>query len=190
MQLVLIKHSKTSIEADKPIPLWFLSSEGIKLAEKLSATDVIRSLDVIYSSLQTKALETAVILAKPNYIPLEVNSGLGEITSFTRKYLEEPLYSKAVKDFYNGKTKRIAGGETGEEALNRFWHALEVIVKREKNLSRTRVGIVSHGNILSYFASQFLDKEAKELHDKIAMPDYAIFDWQKKQFLNVFGWKG
>ena len=71
MNLVLIRHSKSLVNPDIPIPTWGLSDEGIILAKKINELTQIKTLDVIYSSLQTKALETAVLATK-NRIPVKL----------------------------------------------------------------------------------------------------------------------
>ncbi len=187
MKLTLIRHSKTSPTADIPIPLWGLSKEGVKLAKKLSENKTIKEIEVIYSSLQTKALETALLLAKPNAIPIKTNPCLTEISSFTIKFFGSRKYEENVKNFYAGKSKRIAGGETHQEALERFSRAINKIINKEKNRGVKNIGIVSHGNILSFFSAQFCPYSPLEIHQLIKMPDVAILDWQDKKFIKFYG---
>jgi broad specificity phosphatase PhoE len=66
MNITFIRHSKTKIEPEKPIVLRGLADEGIEKAQALSKDQAIKQLDVVYSSLQTKAIETMLYLAKPN----------------------------------------------------------------------------------------------------------------------------
>jgi len=127
MEIVLIRHSKTKPMPNIPIPLWGLTEEGIAKAKSLANEPIIKTLDVIYSSLQTKAIETALLLAKPNNLPIKTNNALTEISSFTREFLGDS-YEQAVSDFYSDKISRIAHGETATEALTRFEQALQEIV--------------------------------------------------------------
>ncbi len=76
MKIIFIRHSKTKIEPKIPVTRWGLSDEGIELAKKLSAHDIIKQLDVLYTSFQTKALETTIYLAKPNAIPIKTDNNL------------------------------------------------------------------------------------------------------------------
>lgn len=184
MKITLIRHSKTKLEPEKPITLWGLSEEGIELAKGLSEKQVIKDVDALYSSLQTKAIETALYLAKPNSIPLKTNEDLTEITSFTLKFFGGDQYMQNVHDFFSGKVERIAEGETYKEALVRFNQAIQEIVEKEKV---DNIGIVSHGNILSFFTEQNCEKKAIELHDIIKMPDVAVLDWDTKNFIQFWG---
>lgn len=185
MKLTFIRHSKTKIDPTIPITCWGLSDEGIVLAKKLSTHEVVKQLDVLYASFQTKALETAIILAKPNAIPIKANDNLTEATSFTKIFeADYEKYKQSIEDYYLGKIDRINGGETQQEALARFTKTLESIVAIEKVKN---IGIISHGNILTLFSAQFKDIDCYAFHSVIKQPDVAIFDWENKKFLNFFG---
>jgi len=186
MEILFVRHSKTKVNPQIPIPQWGLSAEGIQLAQKLSAHNVIKALDVIYTSLQTKALETALVLAKPNAISIKTHDGLTEVTSFTQSYEEDVgKYKKNVKEYYGGTLDRINSGETKQEALDRFTRTLQTIVATERD--KNSIGIVSHGNILTLFSALFKDIECYEFHTKIEQPDIAVFDWEKQTFSSFFG---
>lgn len=183
MRLTLIRHSKTILEPNVPNPLWQLSDEGIALATELSKKDVIQDIDVMYTSLQTKALQTSLILAKDNHIQIKTNPDLTELTSITIEFFSD--YEEKVRQLYAGEVSRINGGETLEEGRKRFNSAIESIVSQEKSVEN--IGIVAHGNILSLFSAQFSEKDAYELHQLIQMPDVAILDYNLKKYIKFYG---
>ncbi|MGI8419080.1 MAG: histidine phosphatase family protein [Candidatus Levyibacteriota bacterium] len=186
MKIVLIRHSKTERNPKIPILQWGLSEDGIALAKKLSQKEIIKKVDVLYSSFQTKALETSVLIAKPNAVPIKADDSLTEVTSFTGPFEKDfDKYTKNVHDYYLGTIKRISGGETQKEALKRFNAVLESIAKKE--VGKEYVGIVTHGNILTLFSSQFRHVDCFALHTQIKQPDVALFDWEKKKFISFFG---
>ncbi len=186
MKFIFIRHSKTDRNPDIPITCWGLAEQGIELAKELSQKQVIKDLDVVYTSLQTKALETSVLLAKPNAIPIKVNDGLTEVTSFTGPFERNfDVYTKSVHDFYSDDLDRIAGGETKVEALARFDSALESIAQAEA--AKERIGIVTHGNILALFSALYEDVDSYSLHTDIKQPDVAVFNWDEKKFETFFG---
>jgi broad specificity phosphatase PhoE len=186
MKFVFIRHSKTDRNPEVPYICWGLTEEGIQLAVDLSRTHTIKDIDVMYSSFQTKALESAVILCKPNVIPIKADNGLTEVTSFTGKYEKDFIkYTKNVHDYYFDVIDRIGNGETKAEALKRFNETLESIALVEAD--KAYVGIITHGNILTLFSAQYTEADCYELHLKIKQPDVAIFDWSSKQFMSFFG---
>ncbi|MGF7228587.1 MAG: histidine phosphatase family protein [Candidatus Saccharibacteria bacterium] len=186
MKFVFIRHSKTDRNPEIPILCWGLAEDGIELARELSGKDVVKNLDVLYASFQTKALETAVLLAKPNAIPIRADDGLTEVTSFTGSFEKDfDVYTKSVHDYYTDAIERISGGETKAEAVERFNATLEAIAKAEAD--KEYVGIISHGNILTLFSALYKNVDCYELHTKIKQPDVAVFDWDAKKFDSFFG---
>ena len=186
MKFVFIRHSKTEKNPQVPILLWGLSENGIELAKKISQHELIKKISVIYSSLQTKALETSVLICKPNLIPIKTDDRLTEDTSFTGPFeMDGDKYTSNIHGYYFGGIDRISGGETKEEALLRFNSALESIAKIE--IKNEYVGIVSHGNILALFSECYQEIKAFELHTKIKQPDLAVFDFETKKFISFFG---
>ena len=143
----------------------------------------IKDIEVLYSSLQTKALQTAIILAKDNQIPIKTNPDLTELTSITNGFIED--FEGEVKKLYSGEIENINNGETIQEAEIRFNKAIEDIVKIESHCQN--IGIVAHGNVLSIFSSQFTDKPPFDIHQKMGMPDLAILVWETKKFIKFYG---
>lgn len=185
MNLVLIRHSKSLVNPNIPIMTWGLSKEGVALAEKLNGISQIKSLDVLYSSLQTKALETAILATKDTGIPIKTDNRLTESTSFTNKFISSKLLNQNTRNYYSDKGLSFNNGETFEETRVRFNLAIESITKEESG--KMNVGIVSHGNILTAFVSQFVNKDTYELHESMRYPDFAVLDWKTKKFITFFG---
>jgi broad specificity phosphatase PhoE len=185
MLITFIRHSKTIPDPDVSILQWVLSEKGVELAKDLSQKEEVKNLAVIYSSLQTKALETALILAKPQFIPIKTDNNLTETTSLTNTF--EPRIERYEEDlhlYYDRKLDRLHNGETIDEALARFNSCLEKIAAAERD--KNNIGIVSHGSILAFFAAQYTNLNALDIHKKIRMPDLAIFDYNSKKFLKFF----
>lgn len=185
MNLILIRHSKSLVNPNISIPTWGLSGEGVELAKKLNVISQVQTLDVIYSSLQTKALETAILATKNAGIPIKTDNRLTESTSFTNKFVTPEQLEQNTRKYFFDKHLSINNGETFEEALRRFVVAINDITKSEAD--KKNIGIVSHGNILATFASQFVDKDVYEFHESMRYPDIAVLDWETKQFTSFFG---
>ncbi len=184
MKITFIRHSKTSVKPEVPITLWGLSDVGIDRAHELAADVRIKEIDVFYSSLQTKAIETMIYLAKPSAIPMRTHKDLTEITSFTNKFYTGEKYTQQIEQYYNRTLDRIANGETIEEALNRFIAALEQITETEHKAKN--IGIITHGYILSFFTGKYTNLLPFDLHHSIQQPDVAEFDWESRSFTSLW----
>ena len=186
MTIIFIRHSKTNVDPKVAILDWKLSDEGVELAKQLSTHAIIKSLEVLYSSFQFKAVETAMLLATPHSILIKKHDHLKEITSFTGTFeVDTEQYKRRVKDYYVGKLDRINGGETQKEAVARFTKAIKDIVYVEQG--KKYIGIVSHGHIFTLYASQFKNIDCYAMHSIIKQPDIAVFDWEKQAFVYFFG---
>lgn len=183
MKIVLIRHSNTKVEPDKYNPLWVLSDKGVENAIKLADHPLVQGIEVMYTSNQLKALHTGIIVASKLGVFVRLEEDLTELTSLTNDWKED--YEKFVNDIYTGKIERHAGGESLQEASDRFNQAVEKIVSEES--AKKVVGVVAHGNVLSLFASQYEPVSALDIHHVIQMPDVAVFDWESKKFDVIFG---
>lgn len=186
MKFVLVRHSKTKFDPNISIPLWYLTNEGKEKAQELFNNKDFPKVDLVYSSLQTKAVETALILAKSQTIPLKTDVNLTEVSSFTKEVFTNG-YEEMVDSYYGGEVERLSGGETITEAIERFEKTLDKISEIEKD--NESIAIVTHGNILAFLTSKYDNtKTARELHDFIQMPDYSVIDWDTKKFIKY--WQG
>jgi broad specificity phosphatase PhoE len=185
MKITFIRHGKTLVEPEKPIVLWGLSEQGILGVQSLAGSAAVKGIDVLYASLQTKAIETMLHLAKSNAIPMRTHNGLAEVSSFTGPFTTGADYENSIKDYYAGRIGRIAGGETISEATGRFTAAIDEIVAA--NPDAGNIGIVTHGYILSFATAEYCGKEPIELHHTIGKPDIAVVDWETKQLLQPWG---
>ena len=186
MKFVLVRHSKTKFDPSISIPLWYLTDEGKEKAIELFNHKDFPKIDLVYSSLQTKAVETALILAKSQTIPLKTDVDLTEVSSFTKEVFTNG-YEEMVDSYYTGRVERLSGGETITEALERFEKTLDKISEIEKD--KENIAVVTHGNILAFLTSKYdTTRTARELHDFIQMPDYSMIDWNTKKFIKY--WEG
>lgn len=185
MKVVFIRHSQSLVNPDIPITSWGLTDEGIKFATVLHDNPIIKAVQVMYSSLQTKALETAVLLTKNNGIPIKTDNRFTEVTSFTTKFMKSEEHAETVRAFCAGTMERVSGGESAAEALKRFNDAVISVVTTEKD--KQVVGIVSHGMILTLFAMQFMAGDKYKVVSSMKQPDVAVLDWESKKFTMFFG---
>lgn len=187
MNIVFIRHSQSLVNPHVPIDTWGLSKEGIALAKQLQKHSDVQKIQVMYASLQPKAIETALFATKNKGTYLRTDDRLTEITSFTKKFQPLDVLEKNTKAFYSGNLERLFGGESKDEALKRFHQVLEEISFKEKE--KEFVGIVSHGAILAFFAAQYTREDPYEVLQRMKQPDIAVFHWETKKFTTPFGLK-
>ena len=77
-RLVLVKHSMPEIEPDRPASDWRLGALGRQRAELLASRLRDLSPEVVWSSREPKAVETAEIVAASLGAPVQIADGLEE----------------------------------------------------------------------------------------------------------------
>ncbi len=176
MKLILVRHAQTTIDKNIVSTEWRLSEQGQAAALTLAQTGIFAVAAAIYSSLQPKAIETAAIIGATIGVDPKQEQGLAELSSVTTGFI--PDYADTMHRLYAGEIDSINGGETLNEALERFSETIGQIAVRH---SGQTVVIVSHANVLSLYSAAHSDHEAIDLHNTIAMPDVAVMDWNNGQ---------
>jgi len=173
VKIILVRHAQTNIEPEVNSTQWTLSDDGRQAAARLASSAIFEGSDAIYSSLQPKAIETAEIIGQALRMPAGQEEGLAELSSVTSGFIDD--YAGTVHRLYAGEIESINGGETLDQALERFNRAVGSIAT--KHVDEDKIVIVSHANVLSLFTAQYSDREAIDLHNTITMPDVAVLDW-------------
>jgi hypothetical protein len=69
----------------------------MEAAGRLAASAIVRDVDVAYAGTQTKAIETMVYIARPNYVPMRIFEGLTGVSSFTKSFFESQNFPQIIK---------------------------------------------------------------------------------------------
>ena len=169
--LVLVKHSLPEIEPAVPSREWHLSEEGRArsriLAEKLDQYD----LDVIVSSNEPKAIETAGISARRLNVPVEVIKGLHEHERSNVGFLEKERFEPSIARFFSRPTELVFGEETADAAYDRFSKAVHGLSDR---FMQANVALVTHGTVLSLFVSRTSALEPFSTWKRLGLPSFIV----------------
>ena len=144
--LYLIRHARSRMRGDAPAR-WPLSRHGQRQAGVLARQDLWREVELIFSSPEPKALQTAEPAARRWYIPLEIVDCLHKL----RRPRLIPDYRKVVARLLADRQASIAGMESAAQAAERITRCLEALVAAhpEKTLAA-----VSHGLVLTLFLAR------------------------------------
>ena len=154
--LVLVKHSLPVVDPDVPAREWRLSDEGrIRsriLGEELGGYE----LDLVVSSDEPKAVETAEIAARVLNVPVEIVEGLHEHERGNVGFLEKERFERSIERFFRRPEDLVFGDETADQAHDRFSNAVNGLSDRFRHRN---IAIVTHGTVLSLFVSRISDIE-------------------------------
>ena len=114
-RLVLVRHSKPEIEPDKPASEWRLDDAGRHRSKLLAGTLCGFNADVVWSSKEPKAVETAEIVADALGVPVRTTDGLEEHHRIGVPYFpSRNELESAVEQFL---ARQVGGGFDGSDPM-------------------------------------------------------------------------
>jgi len=171
--LILVKHSVPEIQADNPANTWHLSQEGKIRAQRLAEQLKSFEPDVILSSNEPKAKETAEILASQLQRDMHIIPELHEHDRSHVPYLSQDKFQLAIHDFFQKPDELVFGSETANEAYSRFYRAAHSILNEHRNKT---VIIVTHGTVISLFVSRLTGSSDLELWHMLGLPSFVAME--------------
>ncbi len=160
--LRFISHPQVRVSADIPVPRWGLTDEGRRRVGAVSAQPWLASVERLMSSDETKALETAAIIAVKTGLPIEVRDGLEENDRSSTGFVPPSRFEKLADAFFAEPNSSVEGWETSSDAQAR-------IVKATSDLlsgSDGDVVISGHGGVGTLLLCHLLGVPISRDHDQ------------------------
>jgi broad specificity phosphatase PhoE len=146
---IFLRHGETVKDPLLPAVEWKLTEDTVKAIADLAAEIEFSDITSIYSSHEHKAQKSAEPFAQQLSIPITVWDGLEEVHR-GEAYLTDEEFSLLKREKLEQRDSARDGGETSNQALERFKKAIVEIDNRHNN---QKILISSHGTILAlYFA--------------------------------------
>lgn len=181
--VILVKHSSPEIVENIPARRWNLSDEGKIRARKLADKLVKYHPDVIFSSDEPKAQQTAEIIGGELELVNHVEANLHEQdrsqVPFSSSNQE---FQKKVRKVFEQPDELIFGSETANQALARFRTSVDSIISSSN--AETFL-IIAHGTVISLFASWLTGKNGYSIWQELGLPSFVVLDMQSKIILNI-----
>ena len=146
-----------------------MTSDGVEqrvLAAKLR----LFSPDLIWSSREPKAVETAGIVAETLGVPVRLKDGLEEHHRDEVPYLPKREFESAVETFFKRPDQLVLGSETAEHACDRFAASIETVVETKQK----DIVVVTHGTVISLFAASVAKVNSMSLWRQLGLPSYLV----------------
>ena len=169
--LILVKHALPQIDPTVPANQWRLSEEGQHFSQGLAQKLTQYELDLIVSSVEPKAIETAYIVATTLEKRVEVVEGLHEHDRDNVGFLEKKKFEASVAQFFNQPDLLTFGNETANQAHHRFSRAVMGIIEKypDKNIA-----LVTHGTVLTLFVSRLVGIEPFAFWKDLELPSWVV----------------
>lgn len=178
--LILVKHSLPELETDRPANMWKLSEEGKLRARRLAEELAEFGPEVIISSDELKAEQTAEIVATQLHLQLQVIPNLHEHDRSNVPFLSHNVFQSSIQEFFQKPNDLVLGRETANQAYARFYRSVHSILIEHEN--RTIV-IVTHGTVISLFVSRLTGRSGFELWSQLGLPSFVAMDLESSMVI-------
>jgi broad specificity phosphatase PhoE len=177
-RLALVVHSEVDVDAAVPPKQWRLNDRGRELCEPLAEALEMHRLNILLSSDEPKAVETATLVATRLGIETEVARGLDE----HRRPFVPAGFEAAMGHFFAQPDERVFGEESAAEARDRFRAAVDAALQQHAVDS---AGIVAHATVISLYAAPFFHVGPAALWQRLDHPSFVVVDTATNSALRI-----
>jgi len=141
-KLIYITHPSVELDKNKLPHEWGLSEKGFEQAKILIEKPFWQEADVIYSSIEPKAIQVARLASEKYRCPWFQEKDLGEADRTATPFLPLEEYMLAVQEAYLNPDTNIKGWESHHQMMKRNATVLKKIKNNYKNKT---IVIIGHG---------------------------------------------
>ena len=178
--LILVKHSLPEIVEGLPAREWKLSDVGRIRAQELAERLSEFQPEIIVSSAEPKAKETAEIIARNHKLELHIVDDLHEHDRIKTLYLSRDEFQAAIHGFFEEPDVLVFGSETANEAYTRFYQAVHRVLDSNRNKI---IAIVAHGTVISLFVSRLTGISDFLLWKELGLPSFVVIDIESNKLV-------
>jgi broad specificity phosphatase PhoE len=167
-RLIFVRHSLPSFQSGVHASLWELSDEGLRRASLLPQHLIPFAPSRIISSQETKAQQTAQVIAAALHLHLQVGSGLQEHERpQAAGDTSQEQFETLVAAFFTHPGQLVFGSETADHTFARFSNSIDQLIGA---YPQETLVIVSHGTVISLYISRKCNLDGFELWKKLGLP--------------------
>ena len=123
-----VSHPEVVIDPAVPVPQWPLSAIGRARLVAIAGEPWVMSIFRIVSCDETKAIETAAVLADASGAPVEIRSDMGENDRSATGFLPPPEFEATANAFFAAPKSSIRGWERAIDAQARIVRAVTAVL--------------------------------------------------------------
>ncbi len=139
-----LSHPQVEIVPDRPVPQWGLSKLGRQRTLSVRYAHALRATRRIVSSTETKAVETASILAEALGLEPELRPAMHENDRSATGFLEPGEFEAVADRFFAEPDKSVRGWERAIDAQTRIVREIVSVLETHRGGD---ILIVGHGGV-------------------------------------------
>lgn len=158
-----LRHGKTKVDKDLPVSKWVLSEIGEDNSRKLAEGSDFDNIDLIFSSTEHKAFQTAEPIADKLNKEIIQLGGIAELNRDEGGHMEVEDYEENVRICLLHLNESVKKWEPAVNALERFTKQIELLDEKYENKN---ILVVGHAYTINmYFAS--LLRELENVYERL-----------------------
>ncbi|MFV0258240.1 MAG: histidine phosphatase family protein [Acidimicrobiales bacterium] len=188
-RLRYITHPNVEVDAATPVPHWHLNATGRQRAELMLDQPWVIDIVRIVSSDETKAIETAAVLAGAVGLDVEVRPGIGEIDRSATGFVPPDVHAELTDAFFAFPDRSVRGWETAQDAQRRIVAGLADLLA-PATPDRADDGdtvVVGHGGVGTLWLCHLTGDTIDQRHDQPGQGHYFSVDSASGRVLH--GWR-
>lgn len=185
-RLIFLTHPQVVVDAAIPVTQWHLSQGGRDALQYFLFENLLPVPNVIWSSEETKALETAAILSKHFNCALHVHPALGENDRSATGFLPVAEFERVADQFFAYPDVSICGWETAVDAQSRIVAAVSDILRNATRSGNEIILLAGHGATGTLLYCALAGLPISRQYDQPSQGHYWCYDYTAQQMLH--GW--
>lgn len=151
---IFLRHAESKVDKNIKISNWELSKKGKNDALDISKLKLFNDVDIIISSNEEKAYQTAYPLSEKLYKEVIRDKFLNEIDRDHGRFIDDnEEYLKNMKFCVENRNESINNWETGNHAIERF---TKQIIEIDNKYFNKKILIVAHGGVINLYFAKIL----------------------------------
>lgn len=166
--IYFLRHGKTKVDANTPISQWLMHPTGAEQAQQLAETDVFKDIEIIITSTEQKAVDTAQPIAQKLGLEIQQVPELSELDRDKGGFMPAEEYEEMAQQALTNLHVPAGNWESAQHALDRFSAAVQKI---DSTYTNKKILIVGHGYTINMYFAQLLG-ELDIVYDRLNTNDF------------------
>jgi len=172
-RLYFITHPQVVIDPARPVPNWHLSDAGIAQIRRFAQAFAFENLTSIWASTETKAIETAGILAAAHGLPVSVDARLTENDRSATGFLPPERFQQVADRFFAEPQNSVLGWERAVDAQARVVAGFAAITAGPP---QGDIAICAHGGVGTLLYCHLAGYPISRRYDQRKEGHYWVYD--------------
>lgn len=150
-----LSHPQVCVDPRTPVPEWSLNDIGKRRIDHLAKSGALEGTQLIVSSAEIKAIETASPLVSALGCPLEIREQMHENDRSATGFLPPDEFETVANQFFAHPTTSVRGWETAADAQSRIVAEVHDCLRKNPDGDILFVGHGGVGTLLFCYLSGF-----------------------------------